>query len=692
MKLTRENIQTAVDQTIEYLKDHGVDKRRYLRYGLLLEELLLDYREELGETDFVIKYRARKRRILFDLHVTGGKIDLLNRRMGVIAEHLLSELDRPPVWVYYKRDNIIIFAPSGILPDVGSIKYIGQYMFRERTKFVLVMILRLINMLLMVAEPILTSWVIVAYTGSEIRRILYVAALLFAQAVTNAVVSFTAGLLLRKSYDTMVVDMRNDLNKTVLETDTASMNEQGTGVFTERLISETANVIDGIDQFLSNMTEIFGVISLTIAFAVISVKMLLLETLFFIIYLFIHWRHIRQFSEDNRRCRSKNEQHSGFVAEMVRAHRDIKLLNCADSFLEMISKSTRENTELVSSMRISYMKYTLFKGEFIGIANLIYMAVLAYMMTAAGMAASTALVLFNYNGRVYSTAGSITGLYDSLVSLRLASERVYQLLFSPEFSKERFGTVRLEDVRGEIEFRNVSFSYRHADDTIMNVFDGLNFRIKAGETVAFVGKSGCGKSTVLSLIARLFDPISGTITLDGINIKELDRDSLRGNIGMVSQAPYIFNMSLRNNLSIIKEDMTDEEMIRACKIACIHDEIMKMPHGYDSIVGEGGVTLSGGQRQRIALARSMLKDYPVIMLDEATSALDNVTQAKIQNAIETQHGKRTVIMVAHRLSTVVGCQRIFFLSGGRVIAEGTHQELLQNCPEYRELYMEECIA
>ena len=692
MKLTRENIQTAVDQTVEYLKDHGVDKKRYLRYGLLLEELLLDYREELGETDFVIKYRARKRRILFDLHVTGGKIDLLNRRMGVIAEHLLSELDRPPVWVYYKRDNIIIFAPSGILPDVGSIKYIGQYMFRERTKFVLVMILRLINMLLMIAEPILTSWVIVAYTGSEIRRILYVAALLFAQAVTNAVVSFTAGLLLRKSYDTMVVDMRNDLNKTVLETDTASMNEQGTGVFTERLISETANVIDGIDQFLSNMTEIFGVISLSIAFAVISVKMLLLETLFFIIYLFIHWRHIRQFSEDNRRCRSKNEQHSGFVAEMVRAHRDIKLLNCADSFLEMISKSTRENTELVSSMRISYMKYTLFKGEFIGIANLIYMAVLAYMMTAAGMAASTALVLFNYNGRVYSTAGSITGLYDSLVSLRLASERVYQLLFSPEFSKERFGTVRLEDVRGEIEFRNVSFSYRHADDTIMNVFDGLNFRIKAGETVAFVGKSGCGKSTVLSLIARLFDPISGTITLDGINIKELDRDSLRGNIGMVSQAPYIFNMSLRNNLSIIKEDMTDEEMIRACKIACIHDEIMKMPHGYDSIVGEGGVTLSGGQRQRIALARSMLKDYPVIMLDEATSALDNVTQAKIQNAIETQHGKRTVIMVAHRLSTVVGCQRIFFLSGGRVIAEGTHQELLQNCPEYRELYMEECIA
>ena len=211
-------------------------------------------------------------------------------------------------------------------------------------------------------------------------------------------------------------------------------------------------------------------------------------------------------------------------------------------------------------------------------------------------------------------------------------------------------------------------------------------------TIFLCGFMGCGKSTILSLIARLFDPGSGVILLDGINIEELDRDSLRGNIGMVSQTPYIFNMSVRDNLAIIRKDMTDEEMIRACRIACIHDEIMKMPHGYDSIVGEGGVTLSGGQRQRIALARSMLKDYPVIMLDEATSALDNVTQAKIQKAIETMNGKRTVIMVAHRLSTVIGCQRIFFLSGGRVIADGTHQELLEKCPEYRELYMEECIA
>jgi len=335
------------------------------------------------------------------------------------------------------------------------------------------------------------------------------------------------------------------------------------------------------------------------------------------------------------------------------------------------------------------MKYNLFKSEFIGIANFIYMAVLAFMMTAAGMPASTALVLFNYNGRVYSTAGALSGFYDSLVCLKLAAERVYQLLYSPDFSKERFGTVRLEEVKGDIEFRNVSFSYKHSDNTDMKVFDGLNFRIRAGESVAFVGQSGCGKSTVLSLISRLFDPDSGVILLDGVDIQDLEKDSLRGNISMVSQSPYIFNMSVRDNLAIIKKDLTEEELFRACRIACIHDEILKMPHGYDTVVGEGGVTLSGGQRQRLALARSMLKDYPVIMLDEATSALDNVTQAKIRDAIETIHGKRTVIMVAHRLSTVVSCQKIFFLAEGRVAAEGTHQELLQNCPEYRTLYMEE---
>ena len=214
--------------------------------------------------------------------------------------------------------------------------------------------------------------------------------------------------------------------------------------------------------------------------------------------------------------------------------------------------------------------------------------------------------------------------------------------------------------------------------------------IKPGESVTFVGKSGCGKSTILSLITRLYDPEQGEIRLDGVSVAGLDRDSLRGNIGMVSQTPYLFNMSIRDNFSIIREDITDEEMIAACKTACVHDDIVKFAEGYDTVAGESGIMLSGGQRQRIALARCLIRDYPVIVLDEATSALDNETQNKIRTAIGNMRGK-TVIMVAHRLSTVIGCDRLFYIEDGKALAAGTHRELMANCDAYRKLYEEEYV-
>ena len=192
----------------------------------------------------------------------------------------------------------------------------------------------------------------------------------------------------------------------------------------------------------------------------------------------------------------------------------------------------------------------------------------------------------------------------------------------------------------------------------------------------------------MSLITKLYDPDSGSILIDDNDITQLDQDSIRSNIAMVSQTPYIFNMSIRDNLAIVKHDVTEEEIVKVCKLACIHDDIKILPNGYDTVVGEGGVTLSGGQRQRLALARSMLKDFPILMLDEATSALDNVTQAKVQSAIENLRGKQTLIMIAHRLSTVINCDKLFLMSGGKVIAEGSHEELLKNSEEYRRLYQE----
>ena len=183
--------------------------------------------------------------------------------------------------------------------------------------------------------------------------------------------------------------------------------------------------------------------------------------------------------------------------------------------------------------------------------------------------------------------------------------------------------------------------------------------------------------------------ITIAVLFDGVDISELDKDTIRGNISVVSQSPYVFNMSIKENLRLIKPDLTDEEMVSLCRDACIHDEILNFPQGYDTIVGEGGTMLSGGQRQRLALARGMLKNNRIILLDEATSALDNVTQAHIQETINRVKHKKTVIIVAHRLSTIKVCDRIFYFSDGRVLAQGSHEQMMETCPEYRELYMSE---
>ena len=184
----------------------------------------------------------------------------------------------------------------------------------------------------------------------------------------------------------------------------------------------------------------------------------------------------------------------------------------------------------------------------------------------------------------------------------------------------------------------------------------------------------------------MYDVNQGKITIDGVNINKLDKDSIRGNITIISQNPYIFNMSIRDNLKLVKNNLSDEEMYNACKIACLDDFIQELPNGYDTIIGEGGVNLSGGQKQRLAIARALVQKTEIILFDEATSALDNETQEKIQRAIENMKNEYTILIIAHRLSTIIHSDRILYLENGKIIAQGTHHELLNKCPSYQKLY------
>ena len=267
----------------------------------------------------------------------------------------------------------------------------------------------------------------------------------------------------------------------------------------------------------------------------------------------------------------------------------------------------------------------------------------------------------------------------------MAANRIFGILEEDEFTKEHFGSKKLKKFAGNISFKDVYFAY----EKDLPVLKGMNFKVNANETIGFVGPSGAGKSTIFNLISAIERVDKGLITFDGVDINTLDKSSIRGNLSVISQNAYIFNMSILDNLKVIKKDATEEEIKDACHLACLDDFIETLPNKYDTIVGEGGVTLSGGQKQRLAIARALLLKTEVLLFDEATSALDNETQTKIQEAINNLKGEYTILIIAHRLSTVIDANRIFVINNGVVEAAGTHEELLKNSKTYQKLYAKE---
>ena len=275
-------------------------------------------------------------------------------------------------------------------------------------------------------------------------------------------------------------------------------------------------------------------------------------------------------------------------------------------------------------------------------------------------------------------------LFEQLQEGMSGFSRYYEIMNTPDEIDE--GRVEISDIRGDVSFEDVTFSYSVDDTDDKAVISNLTLNLKAGDTVALVGPSGGGKSTICNLIPRFYNVTSGRITVDGHDVMDITLDSLRRNIGIVSQSVFLFDGTIRDNIAYGRPDATDEEVVEAAKKANIHDFIVTLDNGYDTEVGERGVKLSGGQRQRISIARVFLKNPKLLILDEATSALDNVTEQQIQSSLEELAEGRTVIVVAHRLSTVKNADEIVVIDHTGIVERGSHEELLARNGEYAKLY------
>ncbi|WP_307161873.1 ABC transporter ATP-binding protein [Streptomyces rishiriensis] len=261
-------------------------------------------------------------------------------------------------------------------------------------------------------------------------------------------------------------------------------------------------------------------------------------------------------------------------------------------------------------------------------------------------------------------------------------QRIFEYLDLPVDITERDDAIRLDRIKGEVRFESVAFRY---DDKGGPVLDGIDIDVPAGGSLAVVGPTGAGKSTLGYLVPRLYDVTGGRVTLDGVDVRDLDFDTLARAVGVVSQETYLFHATVADNLRFAKPDATDEELYAAARAAQIHDHIAALSDGYDTVVGERGHRFSGGEKQRLAIARTILRDPPVLILDEATSALDTGTEQAVQQAIDALSANRTTLTIAHRLSTIRGADQIVVLDSGQVAERGTHEELLERNGRYAAL-------
>ncbi|MBQ3864551.1 MAG: ABC transporter ATP-binding protein [Clostridia bacterium] len=568
------------------------------------------------------------------------------------------------------------------------LKRIGLYLKPYIKQLLLVLLCIILSSALSLLPSILTGRMIdEGLIGKNLPALIRLILLSLAVMIGANVIGVAESYLNTWIAQHITFDMRNSMFRHLLNMSHRFFTKNGQGDIITRMTSDISGVQQVVSSTLTNI--ITNVITLVIALIAMYRKNWILATMgILLVPLFIlptkrvgktRW----SLTLESQKC---NDTINGILNETLSVSGQllVKLFNKEDyeygRYREANEQMVRLNVK--ESMAGRWFRVAISSFSSIGPLLIYLVGGIIMMKHDPTLSVGDITVLVSLLGRMYGPVNSLLNIQVDWIRSMAMFTRIFDYMDMPAEIKNAENPIVPTSVRGEIVFDHVDFAYESDRPILKNV----NFSLQEGKSIAIVGKSGSGKSTIINLITRLYDVNAGRVLFDNVDVRDLDLAFLRGSVGVVTQETYLFNDTIYNNLLYANPNATREEVVEACKTANIHDFIAALPDGYDTQVGNRGLKLSGGEKQRLSIARVLLKDPAVLVFDEATSSLDSISEKAIQDAIDPLIAQRTSIIIAHRLSTILAADEILVVNDGQIIEKGRHSDLLAANGVYKELY------
>ena len=565
------------------------------------------------------------------------------------------------------------------------LKYIKKcipYFMQVKGSIIILVILSLFFSVINSLFPAFIASVLDLVTSGKFDKAILYGTIVIGVSIFTDLVSVPFRNAFVKIQNTVSNSIKKDVINAYFMIRNKELIKTSSGLFLTRITSDPDMIVSAFSAIRANISTILSNLFVFIYIFYLHPVLGLITVIGTILVYVVEKKAMDNWNAHRKEIKKDKEDNTTVINEGIKGVLDIKLLNITDYFKDKINGNFNSMYDKTIRANKKDSNYSFLRDFVVDAFTYIVIVVGILFAKNDVISMSSVIALFMYKDRLFTSVLYLAWSERQLKEFSLSAERIFEVI--DKYPKEKYGNVRINDFKGNIQFKNVKFSYDKDP-----VLKGISFSVDERDTVAIVGKSGSGKTTIINLISKLYTADYGSILIDGVNINQIDKFTLRNNIAVIPQKPYLFNVTIRENLLMVCPDASHKQLENVCKICEIHDYIMSLPKGYNTLVGEGGVNLSGGEAQRIAIARALLMKSKIILFDEATSALDNETQANIQKAINNISDEYTMIIIAHRLSTIKDCNKIIVIDDGKVVGEGNHKELYKNNEIYRTLYENE---